>query len=125
MHFTSLAGLPRRYFNNTSFPLFDDLEPINVIITWFALLGGFAQLIFLGNFFASIFYGRKTVKNPWRSNTLEWTTPIEHIHGNWPGEIPEVYRWPYDYSKLDENGVAYEQDFTPQNMPIREGEEEF
>jgi hypothetical protein len=35
-----------------------------------------------------------------KSNTLEWTAPMEHIHGNWPGEIPEVHRWPYDYSNL-------------------------
>lgn len=125
MHFTGLAGLPRRYFSNTAFPLFDDLAPINVLITWFALLGGFAQLIFLGNFFISAFYGRIAIKNPWRANTLEWTTPVEHIHGNWYGDIPEVHRWAYDYSKLDENGVPYEKDFAPQDMPIREGEEEF
>ncbi|MEJ7663361.1 MAG: cbb3-type cytochrome c oxidase subunit I [Hymenobacter sp.] len=24
---------------------------------------------------------------------------IDPGHGNWPGEIPAVYRWPYDYSK--------------------------
>jgi hypothetical protein len=24
--------------------------------------------------------------NPWKSNTLEWTAPVEHIHGNWPGD---------------------------------------
>jgi len=125
MHFTGLAGLPRRYFSNTAFPLFDDLAPINVVITWFALLGGSAQLIFLGNFFASIFYGKKAEKNPWRANTLEWTAPVEHIHGNWYGEIPTVKRWAYDYSKVDENGVAYAQDYAPQDMPIRDGEEEF
>jgi len=125
MHFTGLAGLPRRYFSNTAFPLFDDLAPINIVITWFALLGGATQLIFLGNFFASIFFGKKAEKNPWKANTLEWTAPVEHIHGNWYGDIPEVHRWAYDYSKVDENGDAYEQDFAPQNMPIREGEEEF
>jgi cytochrome c oxidase subunit I len=47
--------------------------------------------------------------NPWRSNTLEWTTPVEHIHGNWPGEIPEVHRWPYDYSK-----PGHDEDFVTQ-----------
>ncbi len=125
MHFTGLAGLPRRYFSNTAFPLFDDLLPINQVITMFALIGGTAQLIFLGNFFISIFKGKKAVENPWRSNTLEWTTPIEHFHGNWYGDIPEVHRWAYDYSKVDGNGNPYEEDFTPQNVPIREGEEEF
>jgi len=126
MHFTGLAGLPRRYFSNAAFPLFDDLLPINQVITIFAIIGGFVQLIFLANFFISIFKGKKATQNPWRANTLEWTTPVEAIHGNWPGEIPTVYRWPYDYSKRDENGNLWEgKDYTPQTVPIRQGEEEF
>ena len=118
MHFIGMAGLPRRYYTNTNFPLFDDLQNVNVIITVFALVGGAFQLVFLYNFFSSIFYGKRTVQNPWKSNTLEWTAPIEHIHGNWPGEIPEVHRWPYDYSK-----PGHDDDFVPQNVPMKEGEE--
>ena len=118
MHFIGMAGLPRRYYTNTNFPLFDDLQNVNVIITSFALVGGAFQLVFLYNFFSSIFYGKRTVQNPWRSNTLEWTAPIEHIHGNWDGEIPEVHRWPYDYSK-----PGHDEDFVPQNVPMKEGEE--
>ena len=118
MHFIGMAGLPRRYYTNTNFPLFDDLQNVNVIITVFALIGGAFQLVFLYNFFSSIFYGKKTVQNPWKSNTLEWTAPIEHIHGNWPGELPEVHRWPYDYSK-----PGHDEDFVPQNVPMKEGEE--
>lgn len=126
MHFLGLAGLPRRYYSNTAFPIFDDLLHINKVMTVFAIIGGVAQLIFLANFFFSIGKGKKAVQNPWRGNTLEWTTPVEHIHGNWPGEIPEVHRWAYDYSKLDENGDLWEgRDFTPQIVPIRNGEEEF
>ncbi len=119
MHFIGMAGLPRRYYTNTNFPLFDDLQNVNVIITTFALIGGAFQLVFLYNFFSSIFYGKKTVQNPWRSNTLEWTAPIKHIHGNWEGEIPHVHRWPYDYSK-----PGWDEDFVPQNVPMREGEEQ-
>lgn len=119
MHFIGLAGLPRRYYTNTNFPLFDDLQNVNVLITTFALVGGAFQLVFLYNFFSSIFYGKRTVQNPWRSTTLEWTAPIEHMHGNWPGEIPEVHRWPYDYSK-----PGHDDDFVPQNIPMKEGEEE-
>ena len=118
MHFIGMAGLPRRYYTNTNFPLFDDLANVNVIITTFALVGGIFQLVFLYNFFSSIFYGKRTVQNPWKSNTLEWTAPIEHIHGNWPGEIPEVHRWPYDYSK-----PGHDEDFVPQNVPMKPGEE--
>ena len=43
---------------------------------------------------------------------MEWTTPINPGHGNWPGEIPTVYRWPYDYSK-----PGSEEDFIPQTTP--------
>ena len=118
MHFIGLAGLPRRYYTNTNFPLFDDLQNVNVLITMFALIGGAFQLVFLYNFFSSIFYGKKAVQNPWKSTTLEWTTPVEHIHGNWPGEIPHVYRWPYDYSNPN-----HDVDFVPQNVPMKEGEE--
>ena len=126
MHFIGLAGLPRRYYNNTAFPIFDDLLHINKVITIFAIIGGLAQLIFLANFFFSIRKGRKAVQNPWKGNTLEWTTPVEHMRGNWPGEIPEVYRWAYDYSKVDDNGELWGgKDFTLQTVPIRDGEEEF
>ena len=117
MHYLGLAGLPRRYYKNTAFPYFDDLADINKVITIFAVIGGLAQLIFLFNFFYSIYKGKKAEQNPWRSNALEWTTPVEHIHGNWPGEIPEVHRWAYDYSNPD-----HEEDFVPQTVPLKPGE---
>jgi cytochrome c oxidase subunit 1 len=89
------------------------------LISGFAIMAAIAQGIFLFNFFYSIFKGQRSVQNPWKSNTLEWTTPVEHIHGNWPGALPEVHRWPYDYSK-----PGKELDYVPQNVPIEEGEEE-
>ena len=119
MHFLGLAGLPRRYYTNSDFPMFDELTDINQLITTFAIVGGLIQFIFVFNFFYSIFKGTKATKNPWESNTLEWTTPIERIHGNWPGEIPTVHRWPYDYSK-----PGADKDFIPQTEPLKEGEEE-
>ena len=119
MHFLGLAGLPRRYYSNTAFPMFDGLTDINTIITFFALSGAVVQGIFLFNFFYSIFKGTKTTQNPWRSNTLEWTAPIERMHGNWPGDIPEVHRWAYDYSK-----PGSEEDFIPQDTPLKEEEHE-
>ncbi len=117
MHFLGLAGLPRRYYDNAAFSMFDGLIEINSIITFFALAGAVVQFIFILNFFYSIFKGTKASKNPWGSTTLEWTTPIERIHGNWPGEIPEVHRWAYDYSK-----PGSDEDFIPQNIPLKEGE---
>jgi cytochrome c oxidase subunit I len=119
MHFLGLAGVPRRYYSNTEFPMFDNLQDINVLITVFAILGSIGQLIFLFNFFYSMFFGQKSEQNPWNSNTLEWTTPMAHTHGNWPGALPEVHRWAYDYSKPGE-----EADFISQTVPLRPGEED-
>ncbi len=118
MHFTGLAGLPRRYYSNAEFPIFDELQDINVIITMFAIGGGIAQLIFIFNFFYSMWRGPKAPQNPWKSNTLEWTTPMEHIHGNWPGALPEVHRWAYDYSK-----PGHDEDFVVQTTPLKDGEQ--
>ena len=119
MHFIGMAGLPRRYYTNSNFPLFDELADTNVLITMFAIVGAAFQLVFFWNFFYSIFKGKKAPMNPWRSTTLEWTAPVEHIHGNWPGEIPAVHRWPYDYSK-----PGHDEDFVPQTTPMKEGEVE-
>lgn len=120
MHFMGLAGVPRRYYAFTILPEFGVWMDVNVFITIASILGGLAQLFFIYNFFSSIFVGRRSEQNPWDANTLEWTSPVEHLHGNWPGEIPEVHRWPYDYSHPD-----YEEDFVPQTVPQKESAEEY
>jgi cytochrome c oxidase subunit 1 len=112
MHFIGLAGMPRRYYNYTSFEIFDSMTDINILISIFAFIAAAAQFIFIFNFFYSAFRGKVSSMNPWNSNTLEWTTPVEHIHGNWPGEIPTVHRWPYDYSK-----PGADTDYIPQTVP--------
>jgi cytochrome c oxidase subunit 1 len=113
MHFMGLDGVPRRYYAFTEFESMKQWLSVNTFITWAAIMSAVAQLLFLFNFFYSIFFGKKTTQNPWQSNTLEWTAPVEHIHGNWPGEIPTVYRWPYDYSK-----PGHHEDFIPQTVPF-------
>ena len=125
MHFLGLAGDPRRYYANTEFPMFNEMYDINELITVFAIIAAAGQIFFIFNIFYSMFRGPKAPQNPWRSTTLEWTTPVEHLHGNWPGELPEVHRWAYDYSKVDENGdFVGGDDFTPQTVPLRDGEED-
>ncbi|MBL7980247.1 MAG: cbb3-type cytochrome c oxidase subunit I [Flavobacteriales bacterium] len=119
MHFIGLAGAPRRYYSYSEFPMFNGVVDLNVLVTVFAIIGALAQVIFTYNFFYSIKRGPKAVQNPWKSNTLEWTTPVEHIHGNWPGPLPVVHRWPYDYSKP---GKA--EDWVSQITPLEHDEEE-
>ena len=119
MHYEGIAGMPRRYYDYSAWESFKHFQSLNAFISIVAIIVFFAQLLFVFNFFVSIFRGRKvTTMNPWGATTLEWTTPINPGHGNWPGEIPEVYRWPYDY-KDDGNG----NDFIPQTTPLRPGEE--
>ena len=115
MHFLGLAGVPRRYYNNTAYEEFDVFISVNEMITVFAFIGAIAQMIWAFNFFYSIWRGKKAVQNPWKSNTLEWTAPVEHVHGNWPGPIPEVHRWPYDYGK-----PGADDDYIPQTVPYSE-----
>ena len=120
LHFIGIAGFPRRYYTFTSFDAFGTFADLSTFVTVVATVSFLAQFIFLFNFFYSIFFGQKSPKNPWKSNTLEWTTEkISPGHGNWTDEIPAVHRWPYDYSK-----PGAEEDFIPQNIPLSQEEEE-
>ena len=116
MHYEGLAGMPRRYYDFSMWESFKMFGGLNEFITFVTMIVFSAQLLFVFNFFYSIFKGRKvTTANPWGANTLEWTTPIRPGHGNWPGEIPEVYRGAYDYGK---DG----REFIPQTEPVGENE---
>lgn len=100
MHYQGLAGIPRRYLDKSMWHSFNQFGDLDKMITVVSIVVFAVQLMFVFNFFYSIFKGRKvTNSNPWGASTLEWTTPINPGHGNWPGEIPEVHRWPYDYGK--------------------------
>src|SRR5258708_7237938 len=116
MHYEGLAGMPRRYLDYSNWVSFNHFRALNRFISIVTILVFAVQLLFVVNFFYSIFKGRRvTERNPWQANTLEWTTPIRPGHGNWVGEIPEVHRWPYDYAR---DG----RDYIPQDETIRADE---
>ncbi len=112
LHYIGIAGFPRRYYSFTSFETFNIYTDLNAFVTVSAIITFTSQFIFLFNFFYSMYRGRLAPANPWGSNTLEWTTPRYPQHGNWPGAIPTVYRWAYDYSK-----PGAEKDFISQTVP--------
>jgi len=123
MHF--MTGLPRRYYTYANFETFNNFNHLAAFISIAAIIVFLGQFVFVVNFFYSIFKGREVkgekredgyeYANPWGSTTLEWTAPVDRLHGNWPGDIPSVHRWPYDYSV---NG----KEFTVQTEPLKPGE---
>jgi cytochrome c oxidase subunit I len=114
MHILGVGGQMRRIYDPTQYAFLQPQQPLNVFISVSAFVLGAAQLVFIANFFISIFAGRRvTERNPWHANTLEWTAPSPPGHGNFGDELPEVYRWPFDY------GVPGEaEDFIPQTTPV-------
>ncbi|MBE7172964.1 MAG: cbb3-type cytochrome c oxidase subunit I [Williamsia sp.] len=117
MHYEGLAGMPRRYYDFSPWVSFNNFQGLNRFISIVSIIVFAVQLLFVFNFFYSVFKGRKVkTQNPWGANTLEWTTPINPGHGNWVGEIPEVHRWAYDYGKEG-------REFVPQTEPVGANEQ--
>jgi cytochrome c oxidase subunit 1 len=103
----------RRIYDPLSYQYLHPQQILNVFISISAFALGAAQLIFLANFFVSIFAGKKTSeRNPWHATTLEWETPTPTGHGNFGPELPTVYRWAFDYSV-----PGAPEDFVPQAAP--------
>jgi len=108
MHLLGIAGMPRRYADPYLHGYLEHLLPMNQFMTISAIVMGFAQFLLLGNFFYSMFYGKKVGRNPWGANGLEWSAPSPPGHGNF--DVPPVcYRGPYEYSGPE--AVALGQDF--------------
>ncbi|MDP7361030.1 MAG: cbb3-type cytochrome c oxidase subunit I, partial [Candidatus Latescibacteria bacterium] len=98
-----------QHFTDLSSSSFQDMR-VFATIAMLVLLA--FQVVFIYNFFSSMKKGLPAGKNPWRSNTLEWTTESPPPHGNFAGAFPTVYRGPYEYSVPDR-----ESDFWPQDEP--------
>jgi cytochrome c oxidase subunit 1 len=108
MHIIGVGGHPRRYYDSTGYDVFAHLQPLNQFMTICAILLGLTQLIFVANFFLSLFWGKKADRNPWHSNSLEWSAPSPPPHGNFE-HTPIVYRGPYEYGHPET-----ESDYLPQ-----------
>jgi cytochrome c oxidase subunit 1 len=109
------AGQHRRIYNYQHFPELAgaDFQRLRVIATVSLIVMLAFQLVFVTNFILSLRRKEKASRNPWKANTLEWTTESPPPHGNWPpDQMPTVYRGPYEYSFP---GRAA--DYWPQNEP--------
>ncbi|MDW8265777.1 MAG: cbb3-type cytochrome c oxidase subunit I [Gemmataceae bacterium] len=111
MHILGTGLHMRRIYDPTEYDFLKPLQPVNQFISVNALLLGLVQVIFLGNFLYSLFWGPKADRNPWRSNTLEWMAPSPPGHGNFE-TTPIVYHGPYEYA-----APGIEEDYLPQTSP--------
>ena len=107
------VGEQRRVYDYRHFPELarPEFQALRITSTVALLVMLAFQLVFFYNFFMSLRRGPKAPKNPWKSNTLEWTADSPPPHGNW-SELPNCYRAPYEYSVP---GRA--EDYWPQNEP--------
>jgi cytochrome c oxidase subunit 1 len=111
MHILGVVGFPRRLADPYHYDTFAHLLPMNQFISWSAFLLVGSQIIFVVNFFYSMFYGPKIGRNPWHANGLEWTAPSPPGHGNFDFQ-PVVYRGPYEYGSPE-----VDTDYYPQTQP--------
>ena len=112
MHFLGVAGHMRRIWNPLQYEFLQPLQGMNQFISVSAFLLGLSQILFLVNFFWSLFAGKKAEMNPWHANTLEWAAPSPPPHGNWGEHLPVVHHGPYEYSV-----PGVEEDYLPQTTP--------
>ena len=74
MHYEGLAGMPRRYCDYSSWESFNSFGGLNRFISIVAMMVFAVQLMFVFNFFYSIFKGRKV------------TTKIHGVQIHWNGQ---------------------------------------
>ena len=113
MHILGIGGQMRRIYDPTNYVFLQPQQVLNVFISISAFFLAAAQLVFLANFFVSIWAGKRvTSNNPWHATTLEWETPCPTGHGNFGPELPVVHRWAFDYSS-----PGATEDYIPQTAP--------
>lgn len=97
MHLLGIAGHPRRYSELTGVQYVAAMAPLQKIITLAAIVTIVGQIIFLVNFFRSMFKGKQATENPWDCTTLEWTLPSPTPSEDFGQNTPIVTQGPYEY----------------------------
>jgi cytochrome c oxidase subunit 1 len=106
-----VGGHMRRVYNPQQYDFLKNTASIHQFVTVAAIILFVGQLPFVINFVWSLLAGERAAENPWRANTLEWSTPSPPPHGNFE-KPPTVYRDPYEFSPP---GGA--EDWLPQYVP--------
>lgn len=71
MHIVGLLGMPRRVY---TYPAEFGWETYNLISTLGSYILGAGVLIFIFNYFYSLYWGEDAPPNPWKADSLEWAT---------------------------------------------------
>jgi hypothetical protein len=71
MHISGLLGMPRRIF---TYPESVGWDTVNLITSIGSYIFAVGVLLFVINFFWSLFYGPPAGDNPWDAGSLEWAT---------------------------------------------------
>ena len=104
-----LAGVSRRlYDGGETYAHAQKVLYWNEVMSVSSWLLGLVQIVFIVNFFWSIFAGKKVGDNPWDATTIEWAAPSPPPHGNF-AKVPVAQCGPYEYS-----APGYEKSFKPQ-----------
>ncbi len=86
MHWLGLGGMPRRIYTYSSESGWEDS---NYVATVGAFIIGLSILVFMANYFLTMFRGEKASADPWDGRTLEWSIPSPVPEYNFK-EIPQV-----------------------------------
>ena len=112
MMWAGMAGALRRQYDPTFQVHAQAVQPLNVVMTISAICLMATQIIFIVNFFVSLFKGKKTTDNPWDATTLDWAAcPSPPPHGNFAEDLT-IHRGPYEYSV-----PGHKTDWYPQHKP--------
>jgi cytochrome c oxidase subunit 1 len=113
MHFLGTGGMMRRIYNPTQYDFLQGMQGTNRFMSVCALILGASQIFFIWNFVASLATRKRSERNPWQANTLEWSAESPPPHGNFVGPVPVVYRGPYEFSSPE-----VPEDYLPQDRRL-------
>jgi len=92
------AGQPRRLFDPYQYAFLAPLRELNRATSVLAFLLGATQLVFVVNFFVSLWRGKRASANPWQLGTLEWSVASPPPLHNF-ATTPRVAHGPHEFER--------------------------